>query len=49
MWIKDVNKRIDKLYEDKYNGLFEDEDFTRLYSKQTEMRKDTTERIIWEN
>ncbi len=43
--LKDVNKRIDKLYEDKYNGLFEDEDFTRLYSKQTEMRKDITERI----
>lgn len=40
-----MNKRIDKLYEDKYNGLFEDEDFTKLYSKQTEMRKDTTERI----
>ena len=43
--LKDIDKRIDKLYEDKCNGLFEDEDFTRLYSKQTEMRKDTTERI----
>ena len=28
--IKDINKRIDKLYEDKYNGLFEDEDFKWL-------------------
>ena len=43
--LKDIDKMIDKLYEDKCKGLFEDEDFTRLYSKQTEMRKDTTERI----
>ena len=39
------NKRIDKLYEDKYNGLFEDEDFTRLYTKQIENRKQAEERI----
>ena len=43
--LKDIDKMIDKLYEDKCKGLFEDEDFTRLYSKQIEMRKDTTERI----
>ena len=43
--LKDIDKMIDKLYEDKCKGLFEDEDFTSLYSKQTEMRKDTTERI----
>ena len=43
--IKDINKRIDKLYEDKYNGLFEDEDFSRLYSRQIEGRKQTEERI----
>ena len=43
--VKDINKRIDKLYEDKYNGLFEDEDFTRLYSKQIENRKQAEERI----
>ncbi len=43
--VKDINKRIDKLYEDKYNGLFEDEDFTRLYSKQIESRKQAEERI----
>lgn len=42
---KDINKRIDKLYEDKYNGLFEDEDFKRLYSKQIENRKQAEERI----
>ncbi|MCI8384336.1 MAG: hypothetical protein HFJ33_05705 [Clostridia bacterium] len=29
--VKDISKRIDKLYEDKYNGLFETEDFTRVY------------------
>ncbi len=43
--VKDINKRIDKLYEDKYNGLFEDEDFKRLYSKQIENRKQAEERI----
>lgn len=43
--IKDINKRIDKLYEDKYNGLFEDTDFTRLYTKQIESRKQAEQRI----
>ena len=43
--LKDIDKIIDKLYEDKCKGLFEDEDFTRFYSKQIEMRKDTNERI----
>ena len=43
--IKDINRRVDKLYEDKYNGLFEEEDFTRLYSKQIENRKQAEERI----
>lgn len=43
--VKDTNNRIDKLYEDKYNGLFEDEDFTRLYTKQLENRKNAEERI----
>lgn len=43
--LKDIDKIIDKLYEDKCKGLFEDEDFTRLYSKQTELRKGTAERI----
>lgn len=43
--LKDTDKIIDKLYEDKCKGLFEDEDFTRLYSKQTEMRKDIYDRI----
>ena len=43
--LKDIEKIIDKLYEDKCKGLFQDEDFTRLYSKQTEMRKDINDRI----
>lgn len=43
--LNDIGKTIDKLYEDKCKGLFEDEDFTRIYSKQTELRKETTERI----
>ena len=43
--IKDINKKIDKLYEDKYNGLFRNEDFSRIYSKQIESRKQIEERI----
>ena len=43
--LKDIDKIIDKLYEDKCKGLFQEEDFTRLYSKQTEMRKDINDRI----
>lgn len=43
--LKNIDKIIDKLYEDKCKGLFEDEDFTRFYSNQIEMRKDTNERI----
>ena len=43
--LKDIDKIIDKLYEDKCKGLFQDEDFTRLYSKHTEMRKDINDRI----
>lgn len=43
--IKDINKKIDKLFEDKYSGLFEEEDFTRIYARQIETRKDTEERI----
>ena len=43
--IKDINKKIDKLYEDKYNGLFENDDFSRLYSKQIENRKQIVERM----
>ena len=43
--IKTINMKIDKLFEDKYNGLFEEEDFRRLYSKQLELRKSTEERI----
>lgn len=43
--LKYIDKIIDKLYEDKCKGLFQDEDFTRLYSKQTEMRKDINDRI----
>lgn len=43
--IKDINKKIDKLFEDNYSGLFEEEDFTRIYARQIETRKDTEERI----
>ena len=43
--IKDINKKIDKLYEDKYNGLFENEDFSRIYSKHIDSIKQIEERI----
>lgn len=34
MKIWHLNKKIDKLFEDKYSGLFE-EDFTRIYNKMS--------------
>ena len=42
---QDINKIIDGLVEDKYKGIFEDEDFTRLYSKQIENRKTLEKQI----
>lgn len=44
--IKEINNRIDSIYEDKYKGLFNDEDFTRLYTKNLENRKTLEERIV---
>lgn len=43
--LKDINKIIDKLYEDKCKGLLEDDDFNRIYVKQTETKKDIKERM----
>jgi len=43
--IREVNNRIDSIYEDKYKGLFEDEDFTRLYTSNIEKRKALEDRI----
>ena len=43
--IKDINKVIDKIYEDKYKGLFEDEDFTRIYTNEIRSRKQVEERV----
>ena len=43
--VVDINKTIDKLFEDKYKGLFEDEDFRRVYTRQTESRKEIEDRI----
>ena len=43
--IREINSRIDSIYEDKYKGLFEDEDFTRLYTKNLDDRKALEERI----
>jgi hypothetical protein len=43
--IKEINKKIDRLFEDRYNGLFEDEDFKRMYNIQIQARKDSEERI----
>jgi len=43
--LKDIDKMIDKLYEDRCKGLIQDEDFTRIYTKQMEMREYTNGRI----
>jgi len=40
-----INSMIDKIYEDKCKGLFQNEDFTRLYTKQIEDRKAIESRI----
>lgn len=43
--IKEINNRIDQIYEDKYKGILQDEDFMRLSTKNIENRKDLEERI----
>ena len=43
--IKDINGKIDQIYEDKYNGILKGEDFIRLSTKFTENRKAFEERI----
>ena len=42
---KEINNKIDQIYEDKHKGLFQNEDFTRLYTKNIENRKLIEERI----
>lgn len=36
--VKDINDKIEKLFEDKYKGIFDEEDFSRLYLKLKEDR-----------
>ena len=41
----DINNRIDKLFEDKYKGVFDENDFSRLYFKLKNDRALAEERI----
>ncbi len=43
--IIDINNQVDKLYEDKYKGIFDDNDFARLYVKLKTDRANAEERI----
>ncbi|GHU38098.1 hypothetical protein FACS1894105_11440 [Clostridia bacterium] len=43
--IKETNGKIDQIYEDKYNGILQNDDFTRLSVKYIENRKAFQERI----
>ena len=43
---KDTDKIIEKLYEDKCSGILAEEDFTRIYTKQTQIRREASERIL---
>ncbi len=43
--IIDINRRVDKLYEDKYKGVFDDDDFIRLYMNLKNDRVFSEERI----
>ena len=43
--IKEINNKIDQIYEDKYNGIIKGEDFIRVSTKYAENRKTLEERI----
>ncbi|MDO5556633.1 MAG: recombinase family protein [Clostridia bacterium] len=36
--LEDLNSKIDKIYDDKYNGIIKDEDFNRIYNRALENR-----------
>ena len=43
--VRDLNNKIDQLYDDKYNGVIQSDDFVRLSTKYAENRKALEERI----
>lgn len=43
--LEDLNKRIDVVYNDKCNGLLQEDDFNRLYKNTLETRRSTENRI----
>lgn len=43
--IEDINGKIENLFEDKYKGVFDEEDFARLYAKLKKERTDSEEMI----
>ena len=43
--VTDINERIEKLFEDKCKGIFDEEDFSRLYTKLKSERAESEEKI----
>lgn len=43
--IEDINGKIENLFEEKYKGIFDEEDFSRLYSKLKRERTESEEMI----
>ncbi|MEG2645921.1 MAG: hypothetical protein RSA08_02675, partial [Clostridia bacterium] len=42
---KDINARVDKIYDDKCSGIITDDDFSRLYKKSIETRDNIEKRL----
>lgn len=43
--LRDINNKVDKLYDDKCSGLLSDEDFTRIYQRTLENKMLLNQRI----
>lgn len=43
--IIEINKKIDKLYTDKFKGVFDDDDFQRIYSNLKQERSETEKKL----
>ena len=43
--ILEINQKIDKLYSDKFKGMFDDDDFQRIYTNLKKERSENEERV----
>ena len=44
--LKDINNKVDKLYDDKCSGMLSDEDFSRIYQRTLENKTALNQRLI---